>query len=58
MGNMCANVYQTGFLCLTLYQGEVCTDGDDDTNDANNDGQSMIVKRLFKNVTLNDTKRY
>ena len=30
------------FLCLTLWQGEVCTDDDDDTN-ANNDRQNMIV---------------
>ena len=38
------------FLCLTLWQGEVCTDDDDNddanaNNDANtnNDGQSMTV---------------
>ena len=35
------------FLCLTLCQGKVCTDDtkDDNTNanDANDDGQSMIV---------------
>ena len=34
------------FLCLTLCQGEVCTDdADDDANaDTNDDGQSMIDK--------------
>ena len=34
------------FLCLTLCQGEVCTDDDNNANDANtnDDGQSMIVQ--------------
>ena len=37
------------FLCLTLCQGEVCTDDDANTNaNANDDddGQFMIVKAL------------
>ena len=40
------------FVCLTLWQGEVCTDADakdtdaNDIADANDDGQYMIV-RLF-----------
>ena len=32
------------FLCLTLCQGEMCTDNDANTNDNANNGQSMIVK--------------
>ena len=40
---MCICIPNMKFLCLTLSQGEVCTD-DDDNIDANNDnGQSMIV---------------
>ena len=48
-GHMCISVPNMKFLCLTMCQGEVCTDDDanDDTNDddanANDDGQSMIV---------------
>ena len=30
------------FLCLTLWQGEVCRENDDDAND--DDAQSMIVQ--------------
>ena len=44
-GHRCICVPNMKFLCLTLWQGEVCTD-DDDANDdanANNDGKSMIV---------------
>ena len=44
MWDTCAYVYQISSFCLTLCQGEVCTDDDADANDdANNDGQSMIV---------------
>ena len=42
---MCICIPNVKFLCLTLCQEEVCTD--DNTNDdanANDDGQSMIVK--------------
>ena len=42
---MCICTPNMKFLCLTLCQGEVCTD-DDDANDDNNaidNGQSMIV---------------
>ena len=42
---MCMCIPNIKFLCLALYQGEVCTD-DNDANyddDANNDGQSVIV---------------
>ena len=35
---MCISVPNMKFLCLTMCQGEVCTD------DANDDGQSMIVQ--------------
>ena len=42
-GHMCICKPNVKFLCLTLWQGEVCTD--DDADDANaNDGQSMIVQ--------------
>ena len=47
---MCICIPNMKFLCITLCQGEVCTDTDtnanDDANtdtDANDDGQSMIV---------------
>ena len=45
---MCICILNMKFLCLTLFQGEVCTDNaNDDANDddanANNNGQSMIV---------------
>ena len=47
-GHMCICTPNIKFLCLTLCQGEVCTNdaNDTDTNDdanANNDGQNMIV---------------
>ena len=47
--HMCICLPNMKFLCLNLCQGEVCTDNaNDDTNDddanANDDGQSMIVK--------------
>ena len=38
---MCICIPNMKFLCLTLLQGEVCTD-DTNTN-ANDDAQSMIV---------------
>ena len=38
---MCIPVPNMKFLCVTLCQGEVCTDDNDD--DANEDGQFMIV---------------
>ena len=44
-GHMCICIQNIKFVCLTLCQGEVCTDdtnADDDAN-ANNDRQSMIV---------------
>ena len=45
-GYMCICIPNMKFLCLTMCQGEVCTD-DADTKDANaddaNNGQSMIV---------------
>ena len=44
---MCANVHilNMKFLCLTMGQGEVCTDNADTNNtDDANDGQSMIVQ--------------
>ena len=44
MGDICARLPNMKFLCLTLWQGEMCTDddaNDDDTND--DDGQSMLV---------------
>ena len=46
---MCINIPNMKFLCLTLCQGEVCTDNDDanDENDTNDDGQSMIVLALW-----------
>ena len=48
---MCICILNMKFLCLTLWQGEVCTDDDaNDTNatnaddaNADDDGQSMIV---------------
>ena len=40
-GHMYICIPNMKFLCLTLWQGEVCTD-DADADDAN-DGQSMIV---------------
>ena len=40
MGDMCMCIPNVKFLCLTLCQGEVCTDDDDDAND----GQSMVVE--------------
>ena len=46
-GHMCICIPNMKFLCPTLWQGEVCTDDDDDDDanddDANVDGQSMIV---------------
>ena len=41
---MCTCIPNMKFLCLTLCHG-VCTDDNDDANDANanDDGQSMIV---------------
>ena len=39
---MCICIPNTKFLCLTLWQGEVCTDDDDDAN-ANDDAQSVIA---------------
>ena len=41
-GNMCICIPNMKFLCLTLCQGEVCTD-DADANDAVANGQFMIV---------------
>ena len=52
MGDMFIWIPNMKFLCLSLWQGEVCTDDDanyanntnaDDAN-ANDDGQSMIVQ--------------
>ena len=44
-GHTCICVPNTKFLCLTLCQGEVCTDADDvNDDDANDNGQSMIVQ--------------
>ena len=43
---MCIGIPNMKFLYLTLCQGEVCTDVNNDANDdanANDDGQSMIV---------------
>ena len=48
-GHMCICIPNMKFLCLTLWQREVCTDdanadaNADDAN-ANDDGQSMIVQ--------------
>ena len=42
-GHMWLCVPNMKFLCLTLCQGEVCTDDDDDANANANDGQSMIA---------------
>ena len=47
-GHMCLCIPNMKFLCLTMCQGEVCTDDDTNDNDANNndtmaDGQSLIV---------------
>ena len=33
MEDMCIHLPNTKFLCLTLWQGEVCTDTDDDANE-------------------------
>ena len=41
---MCICIPNMKFVCLTLCQGEVCTDDDANDDDANDDGQSMIVK--------------
>ena len=42
---MCICIPYMRFLCLTLWQGEVCTDDDDDdADDTNDNGQSMIVQ--------------
>ena len=41
---MCMSITNMKFLCLTLWQGEVCTDNNTNDNDANDDGQSMIEK--------------
>ena len=38
---MCINIPNMKFLCLILWQVEVCTDADTDAND---DGQSLIVE--------------
>ena len=45
---MCICVPNMKFLCLTLCQGEMCTDdganaNDANADDANDNGQSMIV---------------
>ena len=40
---MCLCVQNMKFLCLILCQGEVCTDNDTNTDDANDNGQSMFV---------------
>ena len=44
-GHMCIYLPNMKFLCLTLWQGEGCTDTIGNTNDTNDDddGQSMIV---------------
>ena len=41
-GHMCICIPNMKFLCLTMCQGEVCTDTDNTNADAN-DGRSMIV---------------
>ena len=43
--DICACILNMKFLCLTLWQGEVCTDDNANADDANtnDDGQSMIV---------------
>ena len=55
-GHVCTCIQNMKFLCLTLCQGEVCTDADANAEDANtdnanandananNDGQSMTVQ--------------
>ena len=40
---MCICIPNIKFLCLTMCQGEVCTDDDANDANANDDGQSMIV---------------
>ena len=42
---MCICVPNMKFLCLTLWQGEVCTDDAANADDTNtkDDGQSIIV---------------
>ena len=45
---MCTGIPNMKFLCLTLWQGEVCTEDDANNanaNDANtnDNGQSMII---------------
>ena len=40
-GHLCINIPNMKFLCLILWQVEVCTDADADAND---DGQSLIVE--------------
>ena len=46
-GHMCICIPNIKFLCLTLWQGEVCTDDEANADNANDDGQSMIVKALW-----------
>ena len=41
--HMCICILNMRFLCLTLCQGEVCTDDNDANADANDDRQSIIV---------------
>ena len=40
---MCICLQSMKFLCLTMCQGEVCTDADADADTNGDDGQSMIV---------------
>ena len=42
-GHMCICIPNMKFLCLALWQGEVCTDANDDANTDINDGQSTSV---------------
>ena len=43
-GHICICRPNMKLLCLTLCQGEVCTDDSDANTDANDDRQSMIVE--------------
>ena len=40
---MCICIPNMKFLCLTLCQGEVCTDDANNANDNNDNGQFMIT---------------
>ena len=42
-GHMCICILRMKFLCLALCQGEVYTNANANDDDANDDGQFMIV---------------